>query len=91
MIPCTNLRNIKVGDFVAFNSSDGKRCEGTVSELENNLGQLWVYVHNPNGFPSVPLRGVRRHCIPETRIIEHRPALIVPPVSRTRTRIRPTL
>lgn len=79
---------IKVGDTVVFESTGHVRCEATVTALENNLGQLWLYVYNPEGFQSTTLKGCKRHSIPETRVLEHRPGIVVPTPSRVRTRTR---
>lgn len=80
-------KGIKVGDTVVFESVHEK-CEGVVVELENNLGECWLYVRNEAGWKCQTLKGVKTHSIPVKRVIEHRPQVVVPRV-RQRTRYVP--
>jgi hypothetical protein len=84
------MNPIKPGDFITFESGGVRQVDCRVHSTEINLTQLWVYVDAPpGGFTSVCLRGVIRHCIPATRILDYRPGIELPlsrPRARTRTR-----
>lgn len=79
-------------EWIAFESY-GERQTGKITALENNLNHLWLHVHNPDGFTSVPLKHHKRHCIDARRVTEralHQPVIAEPQpiVIRQRTRAR---